>query len=151
MDLSGTTFWEFRDPLNPSRPRRMAQHDRRKHYADVQMSPAWHQWLRHTRFDAPTVEEQQADVQRQLQLKQLAQLADERWASKASYLKAPTEEAQTAPATAPRDPGGYVGKTEPEEKGVRNAVEDTKPYKTDRGGSSERWQPQSWEPGAVKR
>ena len=128
MDLSGVTFWEFKDPLNPVRPRRIAQQTRRKHYADMQVSPAWHQWLRHTRLDAPSTEEQQADVQRQLQLKQLAQLADERWASKASYLDAPKETAQPAPATVARDPGGYT-----------------------KGGPGERWQPKSWNPGAAKR
>ena len=129
MDLSGTTFWEFKDPLNPVRPRRMAQQTRRKHYADIQTSPAWHQWLRHTRFDAPSLEEQKADVQRQLQLKHLAQLADERWASKASYLDAPKDTAQTAPITA----------------GPENL------QKANRGAPSEKWQPGSWEPGVMKR
>ena len=151
MDLAGTTFWEFKDPLNPIRPRRVAQHSRTKHYADVQVSPAWHQWLRHTRFEPPSLQEQQADVQRQLQLKQLAQLADERWASKPSYLDAPKDTGQTAPATSPRDPGGYVGRSEPEEKqGVRSGIKDN-PYNVQRGGPGEKWQPESWQPGVAKR
>ena len=126
----------------------MAQYDRMKHYSDFQISPAWHQWLHYTRFAAPSTEEQRSDIQRQLQLKQLAQLADERWVSKKSYLDAPKDTAQPAPATLPKDPGGYGGQTEPEEKqGVRSAIQS--PYK--QGAPSENWQPESWQPGAAKR
>lgn len=152
MDLAGTTFWEFKDPLNPVRPRRMAQHPKKLHYSEVQVSPAWHQWLRHTRISPPSIEEQQSDVQRQLQLKYLAQLADERWASKASYLDAPRNTSQPSPATVPRDPGGYVGNTEPYHKqGVKSVIKDSNPYKVDRGGPSENWQPETWTPGVGRR
>ena len=151
MDLAGTTFWEFKDPLNPVRSRRMAEQSRRKHYADMQISPAWHQWLRHTRFDAPSIEEQQADMQRQFQLKQLAQLADERWASKASYLDSPKDTGQTAPATAPKDSGGYKGKMEHTEARNQRSKRAKSPYKASGGGPSEKWQPASWEPGVTKR
>jgi len=74
----------------------------------------------------PTLDEQYADVQRQIQLRQLAQLADERWASKPSFLDAPRYQAPR-PATQRGDPGGYTGKTEPQGKeGVRSAVSGTK-------------------------
>ena len=49
----------------------------------------WHQWLRRTRSSPPSIQEQQADVTRQIQLKQRAQLADERWAAKPSVLDKP--------------------------------------------------------------
>ena len=138
----------------------------------------WHQWLRHTRPDPPSMHEQQMDVQRQIQLKQLAQLADERWASKASYLDKPEDTEQLRPATLPRDPGGYVGNAEEQgEEGVssavtgasgdageqakpdrkdrrRNTVEEKQkenPWKVHRGGPSEKWQPEAWKPGPAAR
>ena len=58
----------------------------------------WHQWLRHTRDDAPSIQEQQYDVSRQAMMKQLAAEADERWKSAPSYLDAPNKH-QPAPAT----------------------------------------------------
>lgn len=95
-----------------------------------------------------------------MQLKQLARLADERWASKPSFLDKPKE--QPRPATLPRDPGGWAEQTEPDEKeGVRNAVgtpaeiqetaKKDNPWKRQRGGPSEEWQPEAWTPKPVKR
>ncbi|MCJ1442537.1 MAG: hypothetical protein MMC23_003033 [Stictis urceolatum] len=144
MDLQGTTYWEFRDQINVGKMRRIAKHPRSRDYSDVEVSPQWHQWLRYTRNEAPTLQEQQQDVQRQKQLKQLAQLADERWNSKASYLDAPQKTAQAGPATRPLDRGGYVAQTEEEEKKHN-------PWKAQRGGPSEGWQPQAWKPGNAKR
>lgn len=84
----------------------------------------WHQWLRHTRDEAPSIEEQRYDVQRQAAMKQLAARADERWKSLPSYLDAPKMQ-QPQPGTVPKDPGGYLGQTEPDERqGVKSAVED---------------------------
>ncbi|MCJ1282719.1 hypothetical protein MMC26_002044 [Xylographa opegraphella] len=171
-DLSGNTFWEFKDSLTAGRLRRIAEADPRVHYSDIKLSPQWHQWLRHTRADPPSLEEQQLDIQRQAQLKQLARLADERWAAKPSFLDAPKERSQPGPATLPRDPGGYVGQTEPDEKeGVRNLVagvddmvesnNDSKvtqqykgkdnPWKTRKGNPGEDWQPAAWTPGSTNR
>lgn len=93
-------------------------------------------------------------------MKQLARLADERWASKPSFLEKPKE--QPYPATKPRDPGGYIGQTEPDHKeGVRNAVENPSemtekakkenPWARERGAPSETWQPEAWTPGTLKR
>ncbi|MCJ1407107.1 hypothetical protein MMC19_001177 [Ptychographa xylographoides] len=172
MDLKGTTFWEFKDSFNSVRSRRIAETDPRIHYSDIQLSPQWHQWLRHTRLDPPSLEEQQSDIQRQAQLKQLARLADERWAAKPSFLDAPKATSQPRPATLPRDRGGYVGQTEPDGKeGVRNLVggigevgepesqetmptKDEKkenPWKTHRGNPGEGWQPQEWTPGPTRK
>jgi NADH dehydrogenase [ubiquinone] 1 alpha subcomplex assembly factor 2 len=50
------------------------------------------QWLRHTRFEPPTVTEQQQDLMRQERMKQLAAQADARWASKPSALDAPDKQ-----------------------------------------------------------
>ncbi|KAI9881589.1 MAG: hypothetical protein M1830_000153 [Pleopsidium flavum] len=160
MDLAGNTFWEFKDALNANRLRRIVNYNPTTHYSDIQISPQWHQWLRQTRPTAPSIQEQQADLVRQAQLKHLARLADERWASKPSFLDKPKE--QPSPATVPRDPGGYAGQTEPgEREGVRNAVgtpaevgekvRKENPWKRQRGGAGEEWQPEAWTPGPVKR
>ncbi|KAK4957738.1 hypothetical protein LTR66_013262 [Elasticomyces elasticus] len=121
-DLAGNTFWEFKDHLNANRLRRIVQYSRKTHYADIKISPQWHQWLRHTRDTAPSIKEQSADVLRQEAMKQLAARADERWASVPSFLDSPNQQ-QPAPAIGVRDPGGYAQQTEPAHKeGVRSAV-----------------------------
>ena len=108
------------------------------------------------------MEEQQADVIRQAQMKQLARVADERWASKPSFLDKPRP--QPGPATIPKDSAGYVPQTEPDEnEGVRSAIEgevelpkrtkkSDKPWnEPQRGGPGEGWQPESWTPGVAKK
>ncbi|KAK4503392.1 hypothetical protein PRZ48_004307 [Zasmidium cellare] len=123
-DLAGNTFWEFKDAINAGRLRRIVRYTRKIHYADVKISPQWHQWLRHTRDEAPSIQEQQYEISRQAMMKRLAAEADERWKSIPSYLDAPSKQ-QPQPAIGVEDPGGYAQPTEPEEKqGVRNAVED---------------------------
>lgn len=122
----GNTFWEFKDQLNAERLRRTVRYSRKTHYADVQVSPQWHQWLRHTRWEPPTLQEQAADVARQTQLKHNARLADERWAAKGKYI----EGAKPAP----------------------NTIQHAQPAETDTGtnpGSD--YQPDAWAPGPAKR
>ena len=87
--------------------RRIVEYPRSTHYSDVKFSPQWHQWLRHTRSDPPSLTEQSQDLVRQEQLKILAARADARWAAKPSYLDGP-ERQQALPATAIKDPGGYT-------------------------------------------
>src|ERR1700722_14952086 len=70
------------------------------------------QWLRHTRFDPPSLVEQQADQIRQERIKILAAAADERWASKPSVLD-PPEKQQPIQMLTSRDPSGSVGQTAP--------------------------------------
>ncbi|RMD41583.1 hypothetical protein DV735_g3515, partial [Chaetothyriales sp. CBS 134920] len=91
QDLSGNTFWEFKDALNSNRFRRKVRFRNKTHFSDAQVSPLWHQWLRHTRADPPSLQEQTADVTRQIQLKHNARLADERWANKAPYIQPPPQ------------------------------------------------------------
>lgn len=71
--------------------RRIVKSRGRVHHGDVQISPQWHQWLRQTRYDAPTIQEQYTDLERQQQLKHNARLADERWEAKAKYIEKPKE------------------------------------------------------------
>ncbi|KAK1808738.1 hypothetical protein LTR12_016903 [Friedmanniomyces endolithicus] len=123
-DLAGNTYWIFKDALHANRWRRIVRYSSKVHYSDVKVTPQWHQWLRHTRAEAPSIQEQQYDVSRQAMMKQLASRVDDRWKSVPSYLDAPSAQ-QAQPALQPRDPAGYVQQTEPENKqGVMSAVED---------------------------
>ncbi|KAF1911498.1 hypothetical protein BDU57DRAFT_461806 [Ampelomyces quisqualis] len=92
FDLQGNTFWEFKDQLHALRNRRIAKYHRSTHYSEVNVSPSWMQWLRHTRFDPPTVAEQQQEIMRQERMKMLASQADARWASKPSALDSPDKQ-----------------------------------------------------------
>lgn len=91
MDLRGNTYWEFRDKRSAElgRARRLVKYPRSTHYGDVTVSPAWHQWLRHTRDEPPSVDEQKLDVLRQERMKVLAAKADERWAAKPRVMDGP--------------------------------------------------------------
>ncbi|PGH20739.1 hypothetical protein AJ80_03499 [Polytolypa hystricis UAMH7299] len=169
-DLSGNTFWEFKDAINAGRMRRIVKANPKTHYADVKISPQWHQWLRNVRENAPTIDEQKSELLRQAQMKQLAQLADERWASKPSYLDKPQDQQQQqqqqpAPATQSQHPSYHVPATpqrvEPA-AAVKSAVgteEQLKhqgkgkktPWAREAGGPSEKWQPEAWTPSSSKR
>lgn len=198
FDLSGNTFWEFKDSLNANnyRMRRIVEYPRSTQLSDVKVSPQWHQWLKHTRKNPPSITEQSQDLVRQERLKVLAAEADARWAAKPSFLDKPGQQrGQPLPAIGVKDPGGYAPPTEPPEKqGVRNAIggglednvqgtntkmkdllepEDRQspdttgaskqkspppeakvykedPWKKARGGPSEEWVPQAWDPNAGK-
>ena len=65
------------------------------------------QWLRHTRFEPPTIAEQQQDIMRQDRMKVLASQADARWASKPSALDAPDKQ-QPVQMLKSRDPDSGV-------------------------------------------
>ncbi|KAH8789576.1 hypothetical protein BGZ57DRAFT_850472 [Hyaloscypha finlandica] len=109
LDLQGNTFWEFRDTLSShkNRMRRIVQYPASTHYSDIKISPQWHQWLRHTRLDPPSLTEQSQDLMRQRNLKVLAAEADARWAAKPSFLDAPGHaRGQPLPALEVEDPGG---------------------------------------------
>ncbi|KAK1768459.1 hypothetical protein QBC33DRAFT_568805 [Phialemonium atrogriseum] len=125
LDLQGNTYWEFRDARTSSpgaagaettRARRIVRYPPRTHPSDVAVPPAWHQWLRHTRSAAPTLDEQHADAARQLRMKALAAQADARWAAAAAADGAPGKgaEGQAAPAPATksrvgsREGGGHA-------------------------------------------
>lgn len=132
--------------MNPMRNRRIAKYPSSVHYGmpqmpkslsrstrvrwkltspsstgDIALTPAWLQWLRHTRSSPPTIEEQHAELQRQANVKQLAAQADQRWREQESFLDSPAQYGQPTPLMEPRDRGGHVPQTEPDaNQGVRN-------------------------------
>ncbi|KAM5433881.1 hypothetical protein MferCBS31731_006888 [Microsporum ferrugineum] len=158
-DLAGNTYWEFKDSLKPGRFRRIVKASPKIHYADVKVSPQWHQWLRYVRPEPPTIEEQRNELLRQERMKYLAQRADERWASKPSFLNKPAQ--QPAPALQSHESSYHA--TRPNENAEMAEVlqeqhSDTKssqrmknPWDRATGGPSENWQPESWNPNVSKR
>ncbi|KAG4417554.1 hypothetical protein IFR04_009284 [Cadophora malorum] len=107
LDLQGNSFWEFHDALSTDkhRMRRIVQYPPSTQYSEIKISPQWHQWLRHTRREPPSLVEQSQDLVRQRNLKILAAQADARWAAKPSFLDAP-ERSQPVPALESKDSGG---------------------------------------------
>ncbi|KAJ5138461.1 uncharacterized protein N7515_003309 [Penicillium bovifimosum] len=164
QDLRGNTFWEFKDVLNSSRLRRIVRFDPKTHFSDVQVTPQWHQWLRHVRQHPPSIEEQKQDLVRQAQIKQLARLADERWASKASYLDQPKTQ-QTVPPTQVSDATLNPRSADPvstqQAPASATAVPEATPAqpqapkenpwaKADAAGPGEEWQPKAWDPSSKR-
>lgn len=126
LDLQGNTFWEFRDTLSShkNRMRRIVQYPASTHYSEIKVSPQWHQWLRHTRFDPPSLAEQSQDVIRQQNLKVLVAEADAKWAAKPSFLHSP-DQARGQPLSTlnVKSLGDYATLTEPEDRsGVHSAT-----------------------------
>ncbi|PSK35563.1 hypothetical protein C7M61_004352 [Candidozyma pseudohaemuli] len=81
-DLSGNTYWEFTIDGNMGRLRRKLEPFQQSifkvdHFESV--PPQWHQWLRRTRHDAPSLQELIDDQMRQQKMKILAQHADQKW------------------------------------------------------------------------
>jgi len=64
------------------RPRRIVHYPRSTQFSDVKVSPLWHQWLRYTRADPPTLQEQTLEQARQERMRLLAAEADARWEAK---------------------------------------------------------------------
>ncbi|KAF2812452.1 uncharacterized protein BDZ99DRAFT_413188 [Mytilinidion resinicola] len=173
FDLSGNTYWEFKDAINQNRVRRIAKYAGSTHHSDVNVSPQWMQWLRHTRADPPSLNEQRADVMRVEQTKVLAAAADQRWASKPSMLDPPDKQ-QPTPMLASREPAISLAHDEPsdipkslgdapQEAGVKpkraashglnnkGEVKESPWYKGPKGGPSEDWQPEAWSPSPVRK
>ncbi|KIW64861.1 hypothetical protein PV04_07166 [Phialophora macrospora] len=158
QDLYGNTFWEFKDQINHGRWRRIVKGTRRatlSSLSDVQISPQWHQWLRYTRFDPPTMQEQAADVQRLAQLKTGARLADERWAAKAKYIEKPKPAAALAFAGDPRIEAENHHKHPGQAEKTMNHIDsnDNQSSKTHETATNPgaTWTPEAWSPGAPKR
>lgn len=102
------------------------------------------------------MEEQRQDLIRQAQIKQLAQLADERWASKPSFLDKPKPQ-QPAPATQINETTvnsvsddttgvGQDNSTSQSPAKPSHKKEDNPWAQADRKNPGEGYQPNSWTP-----
>ncbi|KAF8458164.1 hypothetical protein BGX38DRAFT_1326563 [Terfezia claveryi] len=85
QDLSGNTYWELRDRLHPSRPRRMVEFAAQKGLSPRDLmaqgvsSPQWHQWLRNLRSEPPSIDELVSDERRREGVLERARKVEERW------------------------------------------------------------------------
>ncbi|KAI1293094.1 hypothetical protein F5Y03DRAFT_14475 [Xylaria venustula] len=104
QDPQGNTYYELRQPRGDATEntpyRRLVLYPRSTPYSEVKVPPAWHQWLRYQRADAPTMAEQIAELQRQARIKVLAAEADARWEAKGSFLDMPGAPTTKTPTTA---------------------------------------------------
>ncbi|KAK6337486.1 hypothetical protein TWF730_002885 [Orbilia blumenaviensis] len=172
MDLEGNTFWEFRDRLVAYRPRRIMDFRGGVHslanYSEFKVDPQWHQWLRATRVEPPSIQELEDEVTRRAIMVQRAKLADERWARAGTLLKKPGEKEvrkleASARATEASD-GSLIGKIVQKERetvtvraGKETTVQDMEERlrvereKRETGrpsGPGEEFQPAAWAPQA---
>jgi NADH dehydrogenase [ubiquinone] 1 alpha subcomplex assembly factor 2 len=83
------------------------------------------QWLRHTRYEPPTVAEQHQDMMRIERMKQLAAQADARWAEKPSALDAPDKQ-QPVQMLQSRDPDSGVTQMNADQE-IRDSIEPPRP------------------------
>ncbi|KAG9254976.1 uncharacterized protein F5Z01DRAFT_63363 [Emericellopsis atlantica] len=160
FDLNGFTYWEFRlaGVDKATRWRRIVKYPRSTHLSDVHISPQWHQWLRYTRNDPPSVGEQKDDVARQARMRVLAAEADARWAAKPRVMDAPGQQSgQPSPALQSPGAKGPLKQDERQEEKTTQQQQNTKakekedPWAAHRSsGPSENWQPEAWTPGSGK-
>ncbi|KAF1813621.1 hypothetical protein P152DRAFT_394688 [Eremomyces bilateralis CBS 781.70] len=162
-DLSGNTFWEFKDALNANRLRRIVHYNPKAHFGDIQITPQWHQWLRHTRLDAPSINEQQLDEVRQAQIKKLAAAADARWEAQESFLVAPEGQGQSNVPDIRSTPAGIASRTvKQKDSGLKGGPESTparavegqsprQPGSTSQTGNQSTEQPGGWTPKSTSR
>lgn len=88
---------------------------------------------------------------RQIELKRLAQAADERWASKPSVLDQPRADSERLLVRDSVETGeAKHERSEEDEPKVTGERKDS-PGKENPGNPGERWQPQAWTPGTLKR
>ncbi|KAI0802271.1 hypothetical protein GGR55DRAFT_458754 [Xylaria sp. FL0064] len=134
-DPQGNTYYELRQPRGDAPEnapyRRLVHYPRSTPYSEVKVPPAWHQWLRHQRLEAPTMAEQVAELQRQARMKLLAAEADARWAAKPSLLDMPptktappTTSTTTTTATTSQSPGTSESVSESGEQAQRASRKD---------------------------
>ncbi|KAK0526784.1 hypothetical protein OC834_004682 [Tilletia horrida] len=110
-DLAGNAFYEYPSrsgSTDPRHTRRVIDWKEKREPSEYDQSsiPAqWVAWLRHTRRQAPTLEELQVDAERIMRVRENARLIAERDAAwRASLLQAPAagEDDAAAPAAAQR-------------------------------------------------
>lgn len=123
------------------------------------MPPQWHQWLRYTRPEAPTLEEQTLEAARQDRIRVLAAQADARWEAKERVVADPRgrEELPNKGPAVPsvegvKDTGSPEISTATGAAGhgetVGEKVKKEDPWA--KAGQSEGWQPEAWSPTPKK-
>ncbi|KAL6871090.1 hypothetical protein J3F83DRAFT_734213 [Trichoderma novae-zelandiae] len=166
FDLQGNTFWEFRHTRGSQdtgeRWRRIVAYPRSTHYSQVRVSPQWHQWLRHTRREPPSLDEQRAEAVRQERIKLLAAQADARWEAKPRVMEDPAGpgparglplaagDIKVKAAGADTQPAQLRGAESEKPRAKAKQVEEDPWARATAQGPGEKWQPTAWDPSAAK-
>lgn len=136
------------------RLRRIVKYPRSTHYSEVRISPQWHQWLRYTREEPPSIAEQRSDVGRRARMRTLAAEADARWEAKPRVMEDPSPPRQAIGGGA-APPGSSASASAPaaqKQKQREDKDKDKDPWAAAKAtGPGETWQPETWTPPAPKR
>lgn len=157
-DLANNKYYYFRPTLSSTfRPRRLLQpapsssnsHSstqigrgdggRLASFADIKIPVQWHQWLRYTREDPPSVEELVMDEQRKERMTLLAEQANRRW----------EEQGRIASGNNGANAAGQnlIGEGRGEKKEDAKSKEAWQ--RRERGAPGEGWQPEAWSPSGT--
>ncbi|KAG5981757.1 hypothetical protein E4U55_002586 [Claviceps digitariae] len=169
-DLQGNTYWEFKLTSSETRLRRIVKYPRSTHLSQVQVSPLWHQWLRHMRAQPPSLDEQEGDLVRRERTKVLAAEADARWEAKPRVMSPQDGDSPAVLAgggagtdTTPETGTGTGTGTRPETQQMRetsdgkgtqgtgaegDAADDAWARAKKAQGVGEKWQPAAWDPSS---
>lgn len=172
-DLSRNRYFYFRPTLSSTAPPRrimqpFAGSGRRTGslggYADVRVPVQWHQWLRYTREEPPSLGELREDVVRQERMRILAREADRRWEMEKRRLeggKRTDVEGEGKERKILVSAGGEIVENDGGERMVDDESkkgepglkrkQETSPWKRrDRGTPGDEFQPEAWMPSSLK-
>lgn len=132
----------------------------------MKVGPLWHQWLRYARDEAPSLDEQRADVARRVRTRALAAEADARWEAKPRLagddVPGQGEKGQPVPVLeGAAERGREKVRHEEEGSGGGNVRAEAKegvgkeekdPWAKHRStGPGEQWQPGGWTPTSTRK
>ncbi|ORZ16285.1 hypothetical protein BCR42DRAFT_414728 [Absidia repens] len=94
-DLDGNEYWEMPSPLGGRYKRwvQMKEHDDYAVFNQNQLPVQWQAWLRHTRFEAPSIPELIQEQRRRLIIQERAKKVDQEWAQRKLQLQEEQREA----------------------------------------------------------
>ncbi|SAM03979.1 hypothetical protein [Absidia glauca] len=101
-DLDGNEYWEMPSPLGGRYKRwvQMKEHDDYAVFNQNQLPVQWQAWLRHTRFEAPSIPELVQEQRRRMIIQERAKKLDQEWEQrKLQKRKEQDEAAQLEEAT----------------------------------------------------
>ncbi|KAI8340060.1 hypothetical protein BC941DRAFT_239780 [Chlamydoabsidia padenii] len=94
-DLDGNEYWEMPSPLGGRYKRwvQMKEHDDYAVFNQNQLPVQWQAWLRHTRYEAPTISELVQEQRRRMIIQERAKKLEQEWEQKKLLKQKQQEEA----------------------------------------------------------
>ncbi|KAF7729839.1 hypothetical protein EC973_003573 [Apophysomyces ossiformis] len=136
IDLDGNEYWEMPNPLG-GREKRWVEMREEPDYANFrqdQIPVQWQSWLRHTRFEAPTIQDLIADERRKALIQERAHRLDIEWQQRKLEL-AQQKVQQEMPQLAE----------------VKDDDEGKQPKTSQPKGQGDSFQPGEWSPSSSRR